>query len=191
MNHESLQIPATVKGTMLAAHLGWAREKFGDLAKALVPHLSPEAAKLVTRGVFATDWVPLVLLIEIDKAIAKVAGGDPTATWTELGRHSARQNLSGVYKTFVSAEPHRFFEEASHLHDRFQSFGKPVYERTGDRSGKMRMEDYKVHAPAFCASGRGYFEEALKLMHAPGPILVAEPSCQCRGDAVCVYDIHW
>lgn len=191
MNHESLQVPATVKGTMLAAHLEWARERFGDLGKVLVPHLSPDAGKLVSRGVFATDWIPLVLLVEIDKAIAMQAGGDPTDTYLELGRHSASQNLSGVYKSFVSSEPHRFFEESSVLHERFQSFGRLVYERTGERSGRMRMEDYKVFSPSYCASGRGYFEEALRLMHAPGPVVVAEHSCQCRGDAACVYDIRW
>jgi predicted hydrocarbon binding protein len=187
---EELEAPATVKGTMLAAHLEWARERFGDLGKALTG-LSPEAARLVGGGTLSTDWVALAHLVEIDKAIASRAGGDPEETFLELGRHSARKNLSGVYRSFISSEPHRFFEKSSLLHDRFQSFGNAVYERTGERSGRMAMESYRVCAPSYCAAGRGYFEEALELLHAPGPILVREVSCRCRGQERCVYDMAW
>jgi uncharacterized protein (TIGR02265 family) len=188
---EKLDSPATVKGTMLAAHLEWAREKFGDLAAALGPSLGPEASAFLERQSLAMDWVPFSVLVEIDKAIASRVGGDAVATFLELGRHSAEKNLSGAYKTFVSAEPHRFFEKSSLLHDRFQSFGNAVYKRTGDRSGRMAMEGYHVHAPSYCATGRGYFEEALRLMHAPGPVVVTEVACRCRGDASCVFEMSW
>jgi predicted hydrocarbon binding protein len=188
---EKLDPQAAVKGTMLLAHLEWARERFGDLYGTLVADLGGEAARLVSRGVLATEWVPLAVLVEIDKVIAARAGGDPWETFLELGRHSGRKNLSGVYKTFVSAEPHRFFEKSTLLHDRFQSFGTAVYKRTGERSGRMTMADYRVHAPSFCAAGRGYFEEALRVMQAPGPIVVSEVSCLCRGDAACVYEMSW
>jgi len=188
---DKLDVPATVKGTMLAAHLEWARTRFGDLKEALGPAVGPEAARLVRAGVLFTDWVPLAILVEIDKAIAARAGGEPEATFLALGRHSAEKNLSGVYKSFVSSEPHRFFEKSSLLHDRFQSFGNAVYERTGERSGRMSMESYRVYAASYCAAGRGYFEEALRLLHAPGPIVVNEVSCRCRGDERCVYEMSW
>ncbi len=188
---EKLDAPATVKGTMLAAHLEWAREKFGDLAAALAPGLGAESARFVGRQNLSMDWVPFSILVEIDKAIASRVGGDAEATFLELGRHSAQKNLSGAYKTFVSAEPHRFFEKSSLLHDRFQSFGNAVYKRTGERSGRMSMEAYQVHAPSYCAAGRGYFEEALRLMQAPGPVVVTEVACCCRGDASCVYEMSW
>ena len=40
-------------------------------------------------------------------------------------------------------------------------------------------------------SGQGYFEEALRVMQAPGPIGVTEASCQCAGDAMCAYNMRW
>ncbi len=191
MPAERLNDTAAVKGTMLRAHLSWAAEHLGDLKTALVPRLSPSAATLVTQHVLATDWVLFRTLVEIDRAVAEASGGSPETTFDALGRESARVNLAGAYRAYVSSEPHRFFEKSSLLHDRFQNFGHCLYERTGERSGRMTMTEYPVHSPVFCATGRGYYAEALALMHAPGPIEVSESSCLCGGGAACVFELSW
>jgi hypothetical protein len=189
---ERLNDSAAVKGTMLRAHLSWAAEHLGKLEDTLVPRLSPAAAGLVTQHVLATDWVLFRTLVEIDRAIAAaVAGTPPESVFDALGRESARVNLAGAYRAYVSSEPHRFFEKSSLLHDRFQNFGQCVYERTGERSGRMTMTGYPVFSAVFCATGRGYYAEALALMHAPGPIEVTESSCLCAGGAACVFELSW
>jgi hypothetical protein len=43
----------------------------------------------------------------------------------------------------------------------------------------------------YCESGRGYYEEALRMMRAPGPVKAVETSCQCAGDPACVYELSW
>jgi hypothetical protein len=77
------------------------------------------------------------------------------------------------------------------LHGRFQSFGRPVYERTGERSGTIRIEGCDQYSPVYCASALGYYEGALRMMHVPGPVRAEESSCQCAGDAVCRYTLAW
>jgi predicted hydrocarbon binding protein len=188
---EKLNDTATVKGTMLRAHLSWAAERLGPPATSLAPRLSPADAALVTEPILPTDWIPLRSLVSIDRAIAAGAGGAPESVFLELGRASARVNLGGAYRSFVSSEPHRFFEKSSLLHDRFQNFGRSAYQKTGERSGRMRMEDYPVFSPVFCATGRGYFEEALRLMHVPGPVVVEETECLCAGSGACVFEMSW
>ncbi len=189
--HEVLDDRALVKGTMLRAHLSWAaRHTDNDLA-AVRRSLSPAALELLSRSVLPTDWIPFRLLIEIDKAIAAAAGGPPEAVYRELGRHSAALNLSGVYKAFIGDEPHRFFEKMTILHHQFQSFGRSAYEKRSERSGRIRLEGYSVFSPSFCAAGRGYYEEALRLMRVPGPIDVRETSCCCLGAESCVFDLSW
>jgi predicted hydrocarbon binding protein len=188
---ERLNDTATVKGTMLRAHLAWAAQRFGDPGKTLAALLPAEDAALVSEPVLPTDWIPLRSLVRVDRAVAQRAGGEPVETFLELGRASARVNLEGAYRSFASSEPHRFFEKNALLHDRFQNFGRSVYQKTGERSGRMRMEDYPVFSPVFCATGRGYFEEALRLMHVPGPIAVEESECLCGGGKACVFELSW
>ncbi|HET8645254.1 MAG TPA: DUF2378 family protein [Vicinamibacteria bacterium] len=191
MKSEKLGTATAVKGTMLQAHLAWAREALGEdgLARALAT-LPAEDAALVGRGVLATDWVPFATLVRLDRAIATAVGGPAEATYREMGRQSARANLAGAYKAFMHDELHRFFENIGRLHSRFQNFGQCTYEHTGERSCRLRYDGYENYSPVFCASAVGYFEGALEAMRAPRPS-VREPSCQCAGDASCVFDLAW
>lgn len=185
-----LTIPS-VKGTMLRAHLSWAERRLGADLPGVRERLSAEGKALLSRSVLPTDWVPFRLLVEIDAAICSASGGNEAEVFHELGRHSADLNLQGVYKSFVTGEPHRFFEKMTILHHQFQSFGKSSYERLGERRGRIRLEGYTVSARSFCLAGRGYYEEALRLMHVPGPIRVDETSCQVRGASACVFELGW
>jgi uncharacterized protein (TIGR02265 family) len=185
---ERLGGPAAVKATMLQAHLKWAEQ--GLHLPRLLPHLDPEAAKLLGRTL-STAWIPFASFIQVDRAIAAVAGGSAERVYRELGRHSASINLGGVYKTFISTEPHRFFEQMGLLHGQFQNFGRSRYEKTGERSGNMIFEGYAEYSPVYCSSALGYFEEALKMMRAPGPVIVKEATCQCAGDGQCAYQMSW
>jgi predicted hydrocarbon binding protein len=187
---ERLGNAAAVKGTMLLAHLDWARAHVPDV-EGLAANLPTACAGLLRSPVLATDWVPFRCLIAIDRAIARAAAGAPEAVFRELGRQSATLNLTGVYRGYVAEEPHRFLERASQLHERFQNFGRARYERIGDRAGRTSIEGYEEYSPVFCASSVGFCEEALRLMHVPGPILVAETACQCAGDAACVFELSW
>ncbi|MBI3650724.1 MAG: hypothetical protein HY231_06715 [Acidobacteria bacterium] len=108
-----------------------------------------------------------------------------------FGQYSAEINLNGVYKSFASANPHRFFDQMVLLHGRFQNFGRSFYKKLSERSARMSIEDYSEYSPVFCWSGNGYYEGALRFMKVPGPIVVKEISCQCAGDKVCLYDLSW
>lgn len=188
---EKLNDTATIKGTMLRAHLAWAEEKLGKPAEVLAPLLDASTMPFAGGTVLATQWVPFKALVRIDEAIAMKAGGPAEVTYRELGKSSARLNLEGCYRSFIATEPHRFFEKSALLHERFQNFGKSSYEKTGERSGRVSMLEYPVFSPVFCSTALGYYEEALLLMHAPGPIQVAESSCYCAGGPACVFELRW
>ena len=182
---------ALVKGTMIRAHVSWAANRFGPGLEAVNERLSAPVLALLSRPILPTAWVPFSFLIELDRAIADAAGGDPAETWLALGRHSAALNLTGVYKSFISGEPHRFFERMTILHHQFQTFGRSVYERLGERKGRIRLENPSACSPVYCISGRGYYEEALRLLQAPGPIVVTESACAASRAVACVYELSW
>jgi hypothetical protein len=188
---EKLTGRAAVKGTMLSAHVDWARTRFSKLAGALEPHLAPGPLPVVTGTVLAVDWYPLATLVALDKAIAAAVGGSAEAVYRELGRASALANLAGAYKTFIRDEPHRFFEAQARLHDRFLNFGQEAYVPGQGDDGEIHLTGYPEFSPVFCRSAGGYYEGALEMMKVPGPIRVVESSCQCRGDARCVFELSW
>jgi uncharacterized protein (TIGR02265 family) len=187
---EVLGTKAAVKATMLQAHLAWAEKRLGGLDR-IGAQVDPECAKLLPRPKLATDWIPFRCLIQIDRAIATAVGGSTEQVFRDLGRYSATTNLGGVYKSFIAGEPHRFFGGMSVLHSSFQNFGRTQYERRGDTSGAVVLDGYTEYSPVHCATARGYFEEALRMMHAPGPVTVSETACQCAGDGRCVYEMSW
>ena len=190
--NEKLGDKAKVSATVLQAHLSWAEQKWGQpVAPRLSPVLDADALALVSRPLAPTDQILLRDLVRIARGIVTADGGDRDAIFEELGRHSARLNLGGAYKSFEPGTPHRFFEQMNFLHRTFQNFGRSTYEKTGARSCRMRLEDYAEYSPMFCISGRGYYEEALGMMKAPGPIAVAETSCQCAGDDSCMFELSW
>jgi hypothetical protein len=188
---ERLTGSAQVKGTMIQAHVNWLRQQGHDPSKTLGSHLAPDVAKIVAHSILATTWVPLRSLIAIDRAIAKVAQGNSEDVFRELGRFSATSNLSGVYKGFISGEPHRFFEKQARLHDRFQDFGASAYEERGPREGRMRLTKYTEFSEVFCLSALGYYQGALETMKAPGPISVKESECTCAGSEACTFELNW
>jgi hypothetical protein len=188
---EKLGFQAAVKGTMLHAHLAWAAARPRADPAGPVPTLAAECLRLMRGEFLDTDWVPFRCLVQIDRALAAASGMPHEQAFREMGEHSAALNLSGAYKSFVAEEPHRFFEKAARLNDRFQNFGSCGYEMRGARHGRMRHEGYEEYSPVYCASALGYFEGALKLMKVPGPVHVFEISCQCAGEPACVFDLSW
>ncbi len=188
---ESLEGDGQLKAAMLKAHLEWAEGRVADLLPRLKSALDEECRGFLGSARLAAAWVPFRCAVEIDRAIATLAGGSLEENLRQMGRHSAAVNLGGVYKIFVQEEPHRFFSRMTLLHRRFQSFGDPVYEQTGERSGRICIEGCEQYSKIYCWSALGYYEGALEAMQVPGPVRAAETSCQCAGDGVCVFELAW
>ena len=187
--HEKLGGPGAVKGTIVRAHLAWAREEIPDLDRRLSPLLSPDCRPVIESGVLATNWFPFRCLIELDRAIATLAGGDMHRAMRSLGRYSGAQNLTGPYRAFVADDPHRLFERTALLHSQFQNFGQSSYERRGPCAGRIRVDGCDEYSPAFCESAQGFYEGALKALNRSGRC--EEPQCACLGDRSCVFEMDW
>lgn len=186
--HEQLGERAKVTSSILRAYLAWAKQRWGEDA---TRRLDADTAALLSKPLADNKRLPFRQLIAVSKAIAAAEGGNPNVVYLELGRHSAKVNLAGAYPTFSVEVPHHFFNHMDHLHHTFQNFGRSSYTRIGDRSGRIRLEGYQEFSPVYCQSGLGYYEQALVMMKAPGPVRVAETGCQCFGEPACVYDLSW
>ena len=186
---ERLGGPSAVKATIVHAHLAWAKAEIPDLDRRLPPLLSPDCRPVIEGGVLATHWFPFRCLIELDRAIATLAGGEVSDVMRSLGRFSAAQNLTGTYRAFVAEDPHRLFERTALLHAQFQNFGRSSYERCGPLAGRIRVDGCDEYSPHFCESAQGFYEGALQTLKGHGRC--AEPLCACLGDVACVFEMDW
>jgi predicted hydrocarbon binding protein len=190
---ERLGRKARVRADILIAHLNWASKRWPSVSEALRPHLDAATFALVEKPPRGGETAMVLFsdLVRIDRALAAAAGGDPEPIFHALGAQSAQQSLAGLYDCYRPEDVHGFFQSISVIHRAFQDFGKSTYERLGERSGRVQIARYREFSPVFCTSGAGYYEEALRLMKAPGPIQVRETACHCSGDGACVFEMNW
>lgn len=179
-----------VKGGMLRSHLAWVREFHPGDVDRLLKQLPPEMTKDLSGVILATTWYPFEWLIKLDRVIDEIFGSGRGELFAELGRYSARQNLSTTYRGFNRDDNHEFFVNSAPLHSQFQDFGTVRYEKTGDSSGRMIHSDYRCMSPAYCASAIGYYEQSI-LLHNAKNATVREASCQCTGAPCCTFEMQW
>lgn len=180
-----------IKGGMVKAHLSWLAENRSAQDKELfMQRLTPETRQTFSAPVLATNWYPFSILIEVDRALMDLFGNGKLEFLRELGRYSARINLSTAYRAFDRDTNHEFFRNSALLHSQFQDFGKARYEQTGEKSGRMIHTEYTCYSPLFCASALGYYEGCIT-SHGVARAVVTEPECHCYGGKSCTYDMKW
>ena len=180
---EHLDGPGALKATMLQAHLAWAEKRIPGAAAKLAPRVAEESRPFLGEALLATQWVPFSSFVEIDRTIAELVGGPEVEVWRQMGRHSASVNLGGVYTAFVKAEPHRFIQRMTILHGRFQSFGRPLYQETGERSGRIQIDECEQFSPVYCATLRTLPSGSLNhaILAPPGAVQIPSSSCSSSG----------
>ncbi|HVT45259.1 MAG TPA: hypothetical protein VMT00_12820 [Thermoanaerobaculia bacterium] len=176
-----------LKGGMLRSHLRWLQEHHPDDVDRILGTLPADLSREIGAVLLVSSWYPFATLIHFDRAIAGAFGGDETLR--ELGRHSARINLSTTYKALDRDTNHDFFEHSALVHRQFQDFGTVAYER-GAGGGRIVHSDYPCFSRIFCASAIGYYEATIK-SHGAQRAQVQETECQCFGDRSCTFEMRW
>jgi predicted hydrocarbon binding protein len=185
----------SIKGGILHARFQWLREQGvpGDaegVKTAIRQRVSEATAEELSGPVLPIRMYAFRTLIEVDRAIAALVHRDEQSLCRELGRFSARVNLTGTYRFFCKPDPHQFFETAARVHRQFQDFGTEEYSRTGLLSCRISFVDSTCYAKPYCWSALGYFEQAT-LLHGGEEPAVRETECRCDGAELCRFEIGW
>ena len=179
-----------VKGAMVRAHLQFVREELGEAALAATLKELPAAVASEVQGLLATTWCAFESLVVLDRTIARVARRDERALMQELGRYSARVNLSTIYRAFHRDDIHEFFRNSAMLHRQFQDFGTAEYEHLGPSHARISVRDAVCYSPTYCASEAGYLEQVIAA-HGGKAATVVESACQCANDDRCTFELRW
>lgn len=180
-----------VKGGMLKSHLRWVTDNHvPSEVNRFWDHVPQDIREQIGAAVLEIRWYDFATLIAIDRTILNVFARGQEFLARELGRYSARLNLTGTYKAYQRQSVQAFFEGCARVHSAFQDFGSAQYVRTGDKSCELHHRDYTSFSPLFCQSALGYYEEAI-LVHKGTGGRVVEKTCQCAGDQACTFAMSW
>lgn len=177
-----------VKGGIIRAHLDCGRETLGEEAVKKVIGRLPAAAAQEVRTALSSTWVSFETLMLLDRAIVAAAGA--SVTMRDLGRFSAKQNLSTTYRAFQRADIHEFFRRSASLHDQFQDFGREEYVEAGERAGRIIHHEYRCFSADYCESARGYYEVVME-MHGGKQVSATHSQCVARAARECVFELRW
>ncbi len=181
-----------VKGNIIKSRIAFVKERFGQEAWERVLGALPEG----DRGPLATPamsvaWYDFDLGSRLDEAIVAVVGKGDTAVFREMGRASARENLTGVHSSFLQPrDPQAFMAKAPLIYRFYYDTGQRTWEPAGPTSGVLVTSGSETFSTADCATVMGWYEEALGMLGASN-VSVVEETCCAKGADACRYRVSW
>jgi len=179
-----------IRGQIFQARLAYLRERYGPQGTAAVRAALPEEERKILESVHRQGWYPLRTLLALDRVIGASLAPDDPDIYEHLGAASARHRTEWLGEQARLMSVHGFLSRVAEEHRRFHDFGHAVYRRIGFTKGELSFSEYPEFDDVYCLSARGYLRSAVEFMTGGGA-LVDEKSCQCRGDAACVFALSW
>ncbi len=181
-----------VKGAVILARRAFVREEFGDEAWQQVLTALPESERQQLDGFILTaTWYPFSLNERLDAAIVEQLGGGDKAIFESIGAWSAKKNLAGPHRTFLTpGDPARFMTMTDRIYDFYYSTGHREFEPTGPNDGVMTTHGAETFSETDCLTVIGWYKEALKMCGATA-VEIEETACRARGDEFCRYRFRW
>lgn len=181
-----------VKGAVLLARCGLVKQEFGAQAwQEVLDSLPAEDREALTGPLLTASWYPFELNQRLDAAIVATVGKGEPKIFEAIGARSARDNLSGPHRAFLTAgDPQRFMSGADRIYKFYYDTGYRTYEATGPGSGVITTYEAETFSHTDCLTVIGWYKEALAMCGASG-VEVREVACRARGDEFCRYELSW
>jgi predicted hydrocarbon binding protein len=192
MENHSMQTQMQVRGSVLKARKLFTEEHFGSGAWDRILDTLPESDRTVLWGILLpAGWFPFEISEHLDRTIVDVLGkGDPKV-FEDIGRKSARENLSGIHKAFLAAgNPQAFLAQTKTIYQFYYNTGTREYVPTEPQSGVLTTADAETFSVADCLTVVGWHKEALEMCGAKN-VRISETKCRAKGDPVCEYEVRW
>ena len=188
-NPEELHGPH-VHGEIVVSRLEYLKSHHGPESIRKVLDALQEDDRRAFTGFDREAWYPFAALIRLDEKIAALFGGGDPLFYERLGELSSHTRMAwlGEHASLVSV--HGFLSRTAETHHRLHSFGNAEYHRIGFSEGELVLSGYSTPSPVYCGSAIGYLRASLERLTAD-TATVEERSCQCRGDAACVFYMQW
>jgi predicted hydrocarbon binding protein len=181
-----------VKGAALLSRRSFARNVYGEGSwRKILDTLSDEDRRELQGAILASTWHSFELNQRLDAAIVEILGKGDKQIFEQIGRWSAKQNLTGPHKAFAARrDVRRFLSATDRIYDLYYDTGNRTYEETGPRSGVITTYEAETFSETDCLTVVGWYKEALEMCGATD-VEIVEESCRARGGEACRYRVGW
>ncbi|MFA5116688.1 MAG: DUF2378 family protein [Candidatus Omnitrophota bacterium] len=183
---------ANIRGVSLISGVKYISDNFGEggLVK-VVDSLEPQDRDILRSKLHPMNWYPVKTYSAFMAAADKIFGKGDYNLCFNIGKYSAEDIFSGLYKVFLELGNPHFVIRRGHIAWRtIIDSGELEIEQTGDKFVKVRITGFEEPDKAFCWKVSGYFGKVLEMSGAKN-VRVNEGKCACDGGPYCEYDIQW
>lgn len=179
-----------LKGAALKSSIKFLTEKFGAEKYAQILAAMPAEDQAVIRGALPHHWLPVNSMLSLMKAAARETGQDARTLAFELGRFSAEDGLTTIYKLFFKVgSPEFILGRVAKIWRNFYDAGEMSLHDSRAGHVTIRVSDFPMKDAIFCERIRGWMHQATILIgYQPD---TAHPRCTVNGDACCEFEINW
>ena len=154
-----------VKGVALKNSFDWVVEQHGKESwKKIIEDIPKDSQQYISDGIiFSSEWYPLKVYIDINKAIINKYGDGNHKIIYEIAKEGAMKNMNSVYKIFMKiASPAYVTKKAAAIYSQFYTFGKMKVHTSEPNRAVLHLEGVP-NEPIFFERISGYMSGVLEL----------------------------
>ncbi len=182
-----------VRGLSLTAAIKYIRQNFGeDGLNRIIEQLEANDTEIIIKNkIKPMSWYSKKVFNNLIETADKIYGKGDYEICQKIGRWTAEETFSGLYKVFVEfGNPHSVIRRASLAWRTLNDTGDLEIEKVSDKYVKGKIREFAEPNKSFCYNLAGYFERVMEMSGAKN-VDVREIKCCCDGDDCCEYEIEW
>lgn len=173
-----------VKGPLFKSTLKFIKNKIGEDRFGEFRESLPENVKtFLAESILTSEFYPAETLVAINEHFIEFAGLDPQNTYLDMGRASADEGFSGVYRVFLKVgSPRMMLRQAPLVWKSYYNQGKLVIADHTKNSAVIEIVDSGIRHVSLCSRISGFIERTMQLSGGKN-IHFDHTMCFARGDA--------
>ncbi|HKV38599.1 MAG TPA: hypothetical protein VJX67_05260 [Blastocatellia bacterium] len=185
---------AELKGVLLNSWMKYLQKRFSEQqVSAHIELLSPGDRHLFSTKFLDATWYPLETFGALRRLVRSLAPRIDPEMLIELGRFTAENAYTGVYRSLVANDPSKTVERFAWAEDLFfRGFRKLESQLTGPASCVLRYKYDGGFKPTrgMCTSLIGFWSQLLEMSGASG-VEGSHQVCQAAGADKCEFEFNW
>ena len=181
-----------LKGPLFHSTLRYIKKRIGEEKFPIfVQKLPADLQTFLSKPILSSKFYPVDLLTGIAEGFATYIGGDPFQIYHDIGRTSAEEGASGIYKLFfMVSSPTGMLKTAGLVYKSYYSMGDMKAESTGKTGARIRILNSGIHHVSLCHRLSGFIERTMELTGGKR-VIVSHPKCFTRGDSTEEWEGGW
>lgn len=185
-------VMVNVKGSAIVSTYNYIVKEHGETGwNKVLATLRKKEKNPLMRKLLVGSWYPFDTYVALLRALDDIYGKGDNRLIFNLGKFSAEDGLSTIYRFFFKVgSPNFIISRAAKIWSSYYSVGEMTIENNEKGMATIVLRDWPTPMKEHCDRVRGWITRAIE-MSGGKDVKVKETKCQCTGDKVCQYDLRW